>query len=70
MKKSLKTLDDMIEEIEEEIEKNPNQFLISTLERLKIYRKNEIKSMIKKAHIESSIREVELRGGFRGVGVC
>lgn len=70
MKRSLKLLDDTIVEIEEEIEKNPNEFLISTLERLKIYRENEIKSMIKNAHIESPMREVEPRGGFRGIGVC
>ena len=48
MKKRLKCLDDTIAEIEREIEKNPDRFLISTLERLKLYRDYGVDSLVEK----------------------
>ena len=42
MMKCLKDLDSTIADIEAEIMKNPHPFLLSTLNRLKIYRDNEV----------------------------
>ena len=67
--KQLKGLDDTIAEIEEELKRNPNKFLTSTLERLKIYRDYEIDNIVKK--IDDQIIEERrlINGGFRGFGV-
>ena len=46
MKKQLKCLEDTIVELEREIKKNPNPFLISTLERLKVYRTFELERLV------------------------
>lgn len=51
MEKKLKTLDDTIAEIEAEVEKNPDRFLVSTLERLKQYRDNDVEHIIEKIHV-------------------
>ena len=54
MKKRLKCLDETIAEIEKEIEKNPDRFLISTLERLKLYRDYSVDSLIDKVTINKA----------------
>ena len=67
MKNQLKCLEDTISEIEREIEHNPHPFLVSTLERLKLYRDNEIDKMVAKIELDRNNNQV--RGGFRGFGV-
>ena len=69
MKKRLKCLDDTIAEIEKEIEKNPDRFLISTLERLKLYRDYNVDSLIDKVGIVQGESNRQLNYGFRGYGV-
>ena len=69
MKKRLKCLDDTIAEIEREIEKNPDRFLISTLERLKLYRDYNVDSLIDKVGIVQGESKRQLNNGFRGYGV-
>ena len=63
MKKRLKCLEDTIAEIETEIEKNPDQFLISTLERLRLYRDYDVDSIVERVQVET---KKQLNGGFRG----
>jgi len=46
MKKQLKCLEDTIVELEKEIKQNPNPFLISTLERFKVYRTFELERLV------------------------
>ena len=71
MIKSLKILEDTIVDIEEEIRVNPHPFLISTLERLKLYRDQEMDRMIvKKKTQKIGIRKKqEIKDGFRGFGI-
>jgi len=69
MKKRLKCLDDTIAEIEKEIEINPDRFLISTLERLKLYRDYSVDSLIDKVGRVQGESKRQLNYGFRGYGV-
>ena len=67
--KQLKGLDETIAEIEAELKRNPNQFLASTLERLKIYRDYEIDNVVKKIDTHIKDERAAIKGGFRGFGV-
>ena len=68
MNKQLKCLDDTIVEIETEIEKNPDRFLIFTLERLKLYRDYNVERGVEKVvRIHEDKRQVQC--GFRGYGI-
>jgi hypothetical protein len=69
MNKRLKCLDDTIAEIEREIEKNPDQFLISTLERLKLYRDYGVDSIVEKVVKVQGKNKKRLNYGFRGYGI-
>ena len=69
MKKRLKCLDDTIAEIEREIEKNPDRFLISTLERLKLYRDYSVDSLVEKVVRVQGENKRQLNYGFRGHGI-
>ena len=69
MKKRLKGLDETIAEIEKEIEKNPDRFLISTLERLKLYRDYSVDSLIDTVGRVQEESKRHLNNGFRGYGV-
>ena len=69
MKKRLKCLDDTIAEIEREIEKNPDRFLISTLERLKLYRDYGVDSLVEKVVSFQGEKQRQLNYGFRGCGI-
>jgi hypothetical protein len=69
MKKRLKCLDDTIAEIEKEIEKNPDRFLISTLERLKLYRDHGVDSLVEKVVRVQGENKRQLNNGFRGYGI-
>ena len=67
--KQLKSLDETIAEIEAEIKKNPDPFLASTLERLKIYRDFDINNVVKNIDTHLIEKSGESNGGFRGHGV-
>ena len=69
MNKRLKCLDDTIAEIEREIEKNPDRFLISTLERLKLYRDYGVGSLVDKVVKVQGENKKRLNNGFRGFGI-
>ena len=69
MNKRLKCLDDTIAEIEREIEKNPDRFLISTLERLKLYRDYGVDSLVDKVVKVQGENKKRLNYGFRGCGI-
>jgi hypothetical protein len=69
MKKRLKCLDDTIAEIEKEIEKNPDRFLFSTLERLKLYRDYGVDSLVEKVVRVQGENKRQLNNGFRGYGI-
>lgn len=69
MKKRLKCLDDTIAEIEREIENNPDQFLISTLDRLKLYRDYGVDSIVDKVVKVQGEKKKRLNYGFRGYGI-
>ena len=69
MKKRLKCLDDTIAEIETEIEKNPGRFLISTLERLRLYKDYDVDSLVEKVVRVQVEKKKQLNGGFRGYGI-
>ena len=69
MKKRLKCLDDTIAEIEKEIEKTPDPFLISTLERLKLYRDYNVDSLIDTVGRVQEESKRHLNYGFREYGV-
>jgi len=69
MNKRLKCLDDTIAEIEGEIEKNPDRFLISTLERLKLYRDHGVDSLVDKVVEAQGENKKRLNYGFRGCGI-
>jgi hypothetical protein len=56
-------------DIEMEIKKNPNPFLLTTLQRLKIYRDYELERSVKNLDSFPQDRESEVNGGFRGLGV-
>ena len=67
--KQLKSLDETIAEIEVEIKRNPDPFLASTLERLKIYRDFEIDNVVKNIDTHLIEKIGEKNDGFRGYGV-
>ena len=67
--KHLKSLDDTITEIEEELKRNPNKFLASTLERLKIYKDYDIEKIVEKIDDQILDERSMVKGGFRGFGV-
>ncbi len=69
MKKRLKCLEDTIAEIETEIEKKPDQFLISTLERLRLYKDYDVDSLVEKVVRVQVEKKKQLNSGFRGHGV-
>ncbi len=69
MKKRLKCLDDTIAEIEKEIEKNPDRFLISTLERLQLYRDYDVDSLVEKVVRVQGENKRQRNNGFRGYGI-
>ena len=69
MKKRLKCLDDTITEIETEMEKNSDQFLISTLERLKLYRDHDLDSLVKMVVRVQEDNKRQVDCGFRGYGI-
>jgi hypothetical protein len=69
MKKRLKCLEDTIAEIETEIEKNSDQFLISTLERLRLYKDYDVDSLVEKVVRVQVEKKKQLNDGFRGYGV-
>ena len=69
MNKRLKCLDDTIAEIEREIEKNPDRFLVSTLERLKLYRDYGVDSLVNKVVKVQGENKKRLNYGFRGCGI-
>jgi hypothetical protein len=46
--KQLKSLEETIKDIEMDIKKNPDPFLLTTLQRLKIYRDYELDRLVKK----------------------
>lgn len=69
MDRSLNGLDETIIEIENELKNNPDPFLFSTLERLKMYQENELKKLIENAKKEKATLSPDTHGGFRGFGV-
>ena len=69
MNKRLKCLDDTIAEIEREIEKKPDRFLVSTLERLKLYRDYGVDSLVNKVVKVQGENKKRLNYGFRGCGI-
>ena len=69
MKKQLKCLDETIAELEREVEINPHPFLLSTLERLKLYRDNEIDKIMERIETVSMVNKDNLRSGFKGYGI-
>jgi hypothetical protein len=67
---SLKDLDETIMEIEKKISNEPDPFLESVLERLRIYKENSIPEMYEKAKTaQNKEREYKINGGFRGWGI-
>ena len=68
MKKQLKCLDETISEIEREVEENPHPFLVSTLERLRFYRDNELDKVVERIERINVENSDQLKGGFRGYG--
>ena len=69
MKRQLKCLDDTIAEIEREIKKNPDRFLISTLERLKLYRDYDMTGIGERVERVQMLKRRQEQRGFRGYGM-
>lgn len=69
MKRQLKCLDDTIAEIEREIKKNPDRFLISTLERLKLYRDYDMTGIGERVERVQTHKKWQEQRGFRGYGM-
>lgn len=69
MKKQLKCLDDTIAEIEREIKKNPDRFLISTLERLILYRDYNMAGIGERVERVQTPKKWQKQRGFRGYGM-
>jgi len=53
MKKKLKCLDETIAELEHEIQNHSCPFLISTVERLRFYRDNDIQKLIDQVKVKN-----------------
>ena len=69
MKKQLKCLEDTIAEIEREIEENPHPFLITTLERLRLYKDHDIAYLVEKKDKIGGLNKKRMKQGFSGFGV-
>lgn len=65
---NLKELDETILEIERQIKSEPDPFLESVLERLKVIKSNSFPHMYERA-LQEAERTRVTKGGFRGYGV-
>jgi len=62
--RQLKSLNETIKEVEMEIRNNPDPFLVSTLQRLKIYRDNKFDGYIVKIKDRNKKKKDHLKGSF------
>jgi hypothetical protein len=69
MMKRLKGLNDTIAEIETEIKKKPNLFLISTLKRLKLCRDYDLDNIVEKIARVHDEKQEARNSGFKGYGI-